>query len=139
MCLIVNQPKLEFQIADHDITCYKMVMKYDNGEYRTAYQHVRIPRLCMWGWKKFRAGGPIDYYQHTGDIIVNGGLIHTFEIKESAMGVKDDKPENVEIWECIIPKGEKYVRGKFKTIQRGNHYSYYSLGSKSIRFVKKIY
>ena len=74
-------------------------------------------------------------------MIINGGLIHTFEIKTSAMGVKDDDntQDNVEVWECIIPKGEKYVRGKFKTLQRGINYSYFSLGSKSIKFVKKIY
>lgn len=135
MCLRVDQTELK--VAETDITCYKLVRRNKNGRYRTAYQNTKIPIFCMLGLKKFKANGEVLSWKLHESTMVAGGLIHTFEYIEDAVYIKT--LDGDEIWECVIPKGEKYIKGEFRTFKDGRDLRCSSLAGKSIKFVKRIY
>ena len=131
------------------IHCYKIVVR-DGRKYRTPFQDTKLSWVVMHGFP-FRAKGmklkdiecPANVFEKEGYTFLNvyDGVIHTMVRLEDAIDFSDYvqdishlsiKVPKVEVWECIIPKCSKYING---TDQNG----YPSLGSKSIRFIKKVY
>lgn len=154
MCLKVKIGYLDDPIppihkADEDIICYKIVKRIGK-KYMTPFQDAKIPHLSLCGIP-FRARGPkwedivsssnkhIEY----GCTLLNvyDGVIHTMEILDEAIDfanyvrkwndLKESNGKSLEVWECVIPKGCKYMRGK-----DSNGYS--CMGSKAIRFIQKV-
>lgn len=131
MCLAIKTSKPEFRIAEEDIVCYKLIRHNKKG-YSTAYQMKKIPKICIWGWKKFKAEGDLDFWRLRDSGKIYCGVIHTFQTMDEAMDAKVLDVE--EVWECVIPRGAKYIEGTFHTLR----YAYHSYGSGCIKFVKKI-
>ena len=126
------------------IHCYKIVVK-DGRKYRTPFQDTKLSWLVMHGFP-FRAKGmklkdiecPANVFEKESYIFLNvyDGVIHTMVRLKDAIDFSDYvrdvlNKSKVEVWECIIPKGSKYIDG---TDSNG----YPSLGSEAIRFIKKI-
>lgn len=131
MCLIIETSKPEFKVAENDIVCYKILNHSNPFRYMTAFMGFKIPFLSMCGLKKFKAKGEPNVKTTYGRIRIEGGVIHTFQMLHDAL---DNKYRSLEeVWECIIPKGSRYVEGKY--ILRGTFTSY---GSECIKFVKRV-
>lgn len=131
MCLAIKTREPVFKIAEEDIVCYKLI-RHGKEEYTTAYRGVKIPKLCIWGWKKFKAEGDYDFLSMGCSSMIYGGVIHTFQTMFGAMDMQVLDVE--EVWECVIPKGTKYVEGAFHTLRS----SYHAYGSECIKFVKRV-
>lgn len=144
--------RIPYIFKSNGIHCYKIVVK-DGRKYRTPFQDTKLSWLVMHGFP-FRSKGtklkdiecPANVYEKDGYTFLNvyDGVIHTMVNLKDAIDFADyvrlihpklspnPKSPKVEVWECIIPKGSKYIDGT-----DSNGYS--SLGSKSIRFIKKVY
>lgn len=150
MCLIVKVSKegpeqgkmipVEYiKKSDGGITCYKIVRR-DGKKYSTPFQETKINWPTMHGIARFKAKGTkMDDKHHTvyyGEMLICDGVIHSMRNLSDAEGLADYIRKNscgldLEIWECIIPKGEKYMEGK-----DGNGCACF--GSESIRFIRKV-
>lgn len=155
MCLIVKIGCLDDHIqpinkVGEDIICYKIVKRIGK-KYMTPFQDTKISGLTMLG-APFRARGPKwedivsspNKYSGSKYTLLNvyDGVIHTMSILDEAIEfanyVREWYPRtkedgnDVEVWECVIPKGCKYMRG-----EDTNGYS--CMGSKVIRFIQKVY
>lgn len=145
MCLFVEVKDHmgHLRIAKEPIRCYKIV-KSVNGKYMTPFQDTKIPKMTMKGISRLTAEGDdmetIAQQTSEGKICATSGVIHTMSnmneavdfityIRDRCWGLQLDGM--YEIWECVIPKGVKYMEGK-----DGNCYD--CLGSKSIKFIKRI-
>ena len=150
MCLRVKlNPDLSYNIkkATNSTSCFKIVVNCGGGKYQTPFQKVDLESSVMQGLKRFEAGGEsieeiLDsanayenwFNEHCRKI--NGGVIHTMtDLNEAIHFAKYvglvNSPNYAEIWQCEIDRGEEYVSGV-----DDNGYS--CLGSKSIRFKKKL-
>ena len=149
MCLYVKNK--EPKIADKDIKCYKIVMKY-NGKYFSPYTHKLIKNECINGDKDLVPSElfvPKNIFHQDYNYIdgigysgyIEGCMIHTFKYKKNAIADNDCVVPFVncnygnnylfEVYECIIPKGTEYYEGT-----DGEWLGY---ASKAIKFVQKIY
>lgn len=155
MCLKVKIGCLDDHIppihkAGEDIICYKIVKRIGK-KYMTPFQDTKISSLTMLG-APFRARGPkwediVSSHDKRNEreytlLYVYDGVIHTMEILDEAIDfanyvrecyvLKKEDGNDVEIWECVVPKGCKYMRG-----EDANGYS--CIGSKMIRFIQRVY
>lgn len=153
MCLRVTTKYLdtEYQVinkAESDIFCYKVILKEKDDVYRTPFRKTRLSWLVMHGLKKFKAkGSKIEDIVDTRGYEVGAyefkfaysGIIHTFSSLHSAQDLAayihnqfiGDDWGHIEIWECAIPKGTKYLIGVDEKYNC-------CLGSESIRFKRKM-
>jgi hypothetical protein len=143
-------------VAKKDIVCYK-VLRLTNpfwnvSRFETFYTCDPIPEKIISGELDFIAEGNVKYNISECDLIdwifcgkyeIDKGQIHTCK---TLRGVKmsfgldtDDmmKNGNVAVFKCIIPKGTKFYKGKFKTL------NCLTIGVKSycsdkIRFVEQV-
>lgn len=113
MCLITDEKK-KFKVAKKDIVCYKAVEFVKNGNmFKTFYWFGTIPFECIDGKEPYKAKGSIK----NGTRIVNGkasyglGLIHTFAEENLEQFRRCFKQRSIRIYECVIPKGTKYIDG----------------------------
>ena len=114
MCLQCKDNK--FKIADKDIVCYKYV-EYSNDTYHTPYKYVSIDNEIIEGKKPFCAKGKTEIHKEDSVFTFEGGVIHTFNTLGAAEEVCKSfgDVEYNAIFKCIIPKGTKYVEGRFGT------------------------
>ena len=155
MCLKVKIGHLDDHIppihkAGEDIICYKIVKRIGK-KYMTPFQDAKIPQLSIHGFP-FRARGPKwediasssnKCYEYGYTLLnVYDGVIHTMSILNEAIefakyvrecycGFEKIGDNDIEVWECVIPKGCKYMRG-----EDTNGFS--CMGSKAIRFIQKV-
>jgi hypothetical protein len=127
--------------ANEDIVCYKL-MSYAQVQWRTPFQSFPVALDIVQGKKDFCAddgwkGFPKDVVPtlYSKLFYVGGGYIHTYASEISAKAEKEHYQTNhihLSVFECIIPKGTKYLEGRDSDFERG-------YASERIRFVKKIY
>lgn len=127
-----------FKIADRNITCYKKLSIPENyfiginEVLRTPCTNTPVTKDIWSGKTPFLACG---YFQpekiesgvDKGFYIITSGVIHTFKYSFQA---KKCLGEDSVIFECIIPKGTRYIEGD------DGYNSCYA--SEKIKFVKKI-
>lgn len=149
MCLIVKVseegleegkiiPVKYIKESDGRITCYKIVRKVGK-KYITPFQETKINWPTMHGITRFKAKGEkMDDEHHLvygGEMAVYSGVIHSMRRLKDAEGftdyIRNNSEWEIEIWECVIPRGVKYMEG-----EDSNGCACY--GSESIRFVKKV-
>lgn len=134
MCLYSKQ---DWCVANSDIKCYKTLelKKKFLGikKYYTPYRGMEVSRKIISGKKDLIAEGEpflSSVMRGNNDIfhVVEGGVIHAY------VGYKDAYPDKyfhplvrIEIFECIIPTGTKFMVGIDGDIC-----------AEKIRFVKKI-
>lgn len=131
MCLRVKN--IDIKTADSEIACFKVVLRR-GLRYRTPFRETRLPWLVMLGKKRFEAKGPEfqSYYDDVfGRKIVDKGAIHTFSFVSDARAMAKIWGGHAEVWECVIPVGEKYLSGN-------DNEGHPCLGSRSIIFKKKV-
>ena len=125
-----------FKIAKKDIKCYKMLIipkNYFIGVNEcllTPVANKDVSKDIWTGKSPFVACGKLKAEKNlgkTGGYIITKGVIHTFKYMDDA--AKYVGKDSV-LFECVIPKGEKYIEGS-----DGWFFGYIS---KSIKFVKKI-
>lgn len=117
MCLYSEENKLK--VADQDIVCYKLVDKMVGVEYYTSpIRDFYIPQGVINGKLPYIAeqsskDNKHDYTCSVGNLFQFGpGLIHTFKHQpKKIIGYDESSPWKEELFECIIPKGTKYVEG----------------------------
>lgn len=131
MCLTVGR-SAEMLTAEEDIVCYK-ILKKDSEGYFTPYRDFAVDMDS----KILKAEGEIKVLHFLSAVpekgkMIEGGVIHTFELFEDAdeeIFRSGATPGIYEIFKCIIPKGTKYYKGRFGTLS--------SYGSLCIKFVEK--
>lgn len=108
MCFVIDDlDHIDGQIAEEDITCYKVMRKsVDNG--------VHMYRSLFYGTKQIplnstiQATYPRDLEEHYGQL--HGSVVHAFQALTSGiMGFSI--MGGVPIIKCIIPKGARYWIG----------------------------
>ena len=144
----------KYLTAKEDIVCYKVLkigkvwklIHFFNrklGEwvdaYMTPYQQVPVSEKIINGKKKFKADmSERDFLEKVKikfyggkpmDVHIDEGLIHTVRNLKTAEEMADTHL-NLVIFECIIPKGTKYMKGTFTGVP--------AYASRSIKFVKEI-
>ena len=134
--------------ADNDIRCYKVVRRCGK-KYMTPYQDTKLSWPVIHGLVNFRAKGEepeeIDIYDRTyADsgytfLKIYDGVVHTMRFLKDAKELAEyvshrplwHQDDKLEIWECVIPKGSKYIQGVDSN-------GYPSAGSRKIRFKRKV-
>lgn len=134
MCILTNNVK--FKIADQDIVCYKVLLKSKvEGVFLSPYL-----RFYYTLNKQYDDNNELDVRKwDNSDFIINGGVFHMFANYEDAMDEVNwlTFPENMDVLcscaivKCIIPKGSKYIEGKYCQFD--------SIASKSIIFEEVLY
>lgn len=103
MCLTYAK----FKIAEKDITCYKVYIKYSDGRIVSPYRRILVPKIGILTKTEL------------GEINPNGGIqkgFHSFSsFNDAIMESKDweECPYLPLIAECTIPKNSKYYEGYF--------------------------
>lgn len=126
MCLTIDKTTL-FKYAKKKVVCYK-ILKYA-GCYVTPYRHTLVLDDVLKGKKSFKAIGNSNVLVGTKSFYIESGYIHAFTNLEDAKA-QCDPFSNESIFECYIPIGVKYIKGKY--LNR-NCYA-----AKEIMFVKKV-
>lgn len=126
-----------FKIAERDITCYKMLSIPEsylfgvNEDLKTPCTNTAVSKDIWTGKSPFLASGTfkakIETHYYKPFYVITSGVIHTF--KYSFEAKKHFGKESV-LFECIIPKGTKYIEG-----DDGYNSCYVS---EKIKFVKKL-
>ena len=110
MCLRISKEQ-ELVIAETDIDCYKIVIKYDD-KVLTLFQKHKIEIGCSYRSSVIRTSGK--FYDN-----IEIGLHSFCEYKETMDFYNNNKLNLIEanwsyeIVRCIIPKGSKYYKGTF--------------------------
>lgn len=125
MCLTIDKKTL-FKYARKKVVCYK-ILKYEAGWYMTPYRNTLVFDDVLKGEKSFKALGDSKVLFGTKSFYIDSGYIHVYTNLEDAKAHCDP---NESIFECYIPIGVKYIKGKY--LNR-NCYA-----AKEIRFVKKV-
>ena len=112
-----------FFVAEKDIVCYKIAIKYNN-------EHFKAP------WMRTDISLNVEY---SDDLPIEGnnggkGFFHTFIILNDAIRYKNYF-ENAVILKAIIPKGTICIQGVFPTLYQGPLPSY---ASKKIIYQEEI-
>lgn len=132
MCLRIKERKQ--QTATHPITVYKIVVQIDN-DYYTPYTYTPILPETLQGLVPFEAKGKAHVIKDAFGFMVKKGTIHTYANASEAFYIADFLNRKTSahhiVFECEIPKGTKYYKGK------GNS-KYNEYASKQIRFVKRL-
>lgn len=136
MVLVSKSNKLK--ISGKDKTCYKIVKFVQRGYITPEQETIIIESPKNKGipyGTEFVAQGEVkaDIYGFE-DFCFGNGLIHTYKWKDSAKQIIRDcysSDRNIELYECIIPKGIEFIEGKSNNIKR-------SYASKKIIFIKRI-
>lgn len=132
MCLRIKERKQ--QTATHPITVYKIVIQIDN-DYYTPYTNTPILPETLQGLVPFEAKGKAHVIKDVFSLMVSKGTIHTHANASEAFYIADflnrKSSEHHIVYECEIPKGVKYYKGKGEG--GDNEYA-----SKQIRFVKRF-
>jgi hypothetical protein len=108
-----------FKIADRDITCYKVLSIPEsyfvgiNEVLKTPYTNTAVPKDIWSGKSPFLAHGIFDAEKIESGIfkglyMITSGVIHTFMYR---FGAKKYLGEDSVLFECIIPKGTRYIEG----------------------------
>jgi len=116
MCLYSKENKLK--AADQDIVCYKLVDKMEGVGYKSPVMGFHIPQGVINGKLPYIAeqsskDNENDYTCSIGNLFQFGpGLIHTFKHQPKEIRYYGEGSQvNAKLFECIIPKGTKYVEG----------------------------
>lgn len=128
MCLILSKYKKNstlFEVAKEDIICYKLLKASSNSLY-TAYRGFPVEGryLKAKDLPNIKCSGKGYYLEE--------GVIHSFAslgAAHLAILLSSFDFINIVVYECIIPKGTKYYKGRFGTLS--------SYGSLCIKFVEK--
>jgi hypothetical protein len=114
MCLYTKETKLK--TAKEDIVCYKVLLNdFSSNVLYTPYLYKIIRWADILLHNPIKAEGWVRKRRLFQDapISFNCGLIHTFQnieaAKDSFLGVIINR---YKIFQCIIPKGTKYIDGK---------------------------
>ena len=160
MCLTVNTTgdygEVRIMTAEEDIECMKVLevrtVRVD-GELRkvrvTPYQAKEVPEEVTEGGRPFEPDepGPGDMlmrHRNRSSVDVEAGFVHTYAYTTSSASAiyseisflrrsdvtTEGVPTVVEVWKCVIPKGEQYLEGRY-----GGWRGY---ASKSLRFLGRI-
>lgn len=126
-----------FKVAERNITCYKMLSIPEsyfvgiNEALKTPYTDTAVSKDIWSGKSPFLAYGNFQAKLETRNYepfyIITSGVIHTFKYSFEA---KKCLGEESVLFECIIPKGTRYIEG-----DDGYNSCYVS---EKIKFVKKI-
>ena len=126
-----------FKIAERNITCYKMLSIHEsyfvgiNEALKTPYTDTAVSKDIWSGKSPFLASGKfqakIETHNYKPFYTITSGVIHTFKYSFQA---KKCLGEDSVLFECIIPKGTRYIEG-----DDGYNSCYVS---EKIKFVKKI-
>ena len=132
MCLKIKKRKQ--QTASHPITVYKIVIQIDN-DYYTPYTYTPILPEALQGLVPFEAKGKAHVIKDGLAFMVSKGTIHTHANASEAFYIADflnrKSSEHHIVYECEIPKGVKYYKGKGES-------DFNEYASKQIRFVKRL-
>lgn len=132
MCLKIKERKQ--QTATHPITVYKIVVQIDNNYY-TPYTFTPISPETLQGLVPFEAKGKAHVIKDGLAFMISKGTIHTYANASEAFRIADLDNRLLGgrhiVYECEIPKGVKYYKGKG---EGGNN----EYASKQIRFVKRL-
>lgn len=117
MCLYSKENKLK--VADQDIVCYKLLDKMEGVGYKSPIMGFPIPQGVINGKLPYIAMNnkpkeiKSDYTSSVGNLFQYGpGLIHTLKHQpKKIIGYDKSSHLQEELFECIIPKGTKYVEG----------------------------
>lgn len=137
MCLYIGNNKV--QTAKEDIICYKAVIS-SGKSYRSPCEltfickQSKIENFIF----KDKSFFPLWVYVLFSKIIdlrpqVSRGGIHTFSYLQDAK-IYFVHNKNVHIFECVIPKGTKYIKGNFTSAFAQDD----SYASEEIQFIKRI-
>lgn len=130
MCLTIDKRTL-FKYVRKKVVCYKILKYSVTGCYVTPYRNTLVLDDVLKGEKSFKALGDSKVLFGTKSFYIDSGYIHVFTNLEDAKAQCDPFPfGNESIFECYIPIGVKYIKGKY--LNR-NCYA-----AKEIRFVKKV-
>lgn len=135
MCLRIKERKQ--QTATHPITAYKIVVQIDNDFY-TPYTYTPILPETLQGLVPFEAKGKAHVIKDGFVFMVSKGTIHTHANASEAFYMADfhnrysGVNEHHIVYECEIPKGVKYYKGKCES-------GYNEYASKQIRFIKRLH
>lgn len=125
-----------FKVAEIDITCYKILSIPENyfvginEDLKTPYTDTSVSKDIWSGKSPFLASGKFQTektYIGKSLYLITSGVIHTFKYSFEA---KKCLGEESVLFECIIPKGTRYIEG-----DDGYNSCYVS---EKIKFVKKI-
>lgn len=151
MCLKLNEPT-PIKIAQNDIVCYKVIEEITSfndwlGLWETTYLTPCWSKQVSKSVIKGNSDFTPDYVlcQSVFRDEIKGGFIYTYKFSIGAVALrqrlladsedfrhKDKKQINYLIYECVIPKGTKYLEG-------GDEITVCSAyASTAIRFVKKL-
>lgn len=136
MCLYSRTKR--FKVAERNITCYKMLSIPEsyfvgiNEALKTPYTDTVVSKDIWSGKSLFSASGKfqaekIESGVDKGFYKITSGVIHTFKYSFQA---KKCLGEDSVLFECIIPKGTRYIEGD------DEYSSCYA--SEKIKFVKKF-
>jgi hypothetical protein len=132
MCLRIKERKQ--QTATHPITVYKIVIQFDNDFY-TPYTYTPILPETLQGLVPFEAKGKAHVIKDAFSFKVSKGTIHAHANASEAFYIADflnrKSIGHHIVYECEIPKGVKYYKGKGES-------DYNEYASKQIRFVKRL-
>lgn len=111
MCLYTKETKLK--TAKENIVCYKVLVSYSSS---TILYTPYVFKTILWTdillHNPIKAEGRVRkrrQFPHD-PASFNGGLIHTYSTIKDAKTICDG-PQH-KIYQCIIPKGTKYIDGK---------------------------
>lgn len=132
MCLKAKERKQ--QTASHPITVYKIVVQIDN-DYYTPYLYTPISPETLQGLVPFEAKGKTHVIKDGLAFMISKGTIHTHANASESFYIADFNSRLLNkhhiVYECEIPKGVKYYKGKGED-------GYNEYASKQIRFVKRL-
>ena len=112
MCLYTKETKLK--TANEDIICYKILLHYPSSPlFYTPYLYKEIRWTDIWLHNPIKAHGQVRKRKLHKDapLSFNNGLIHTYQTIMAAKSSWFMLQEQYQLFQCIIPKGTKYIDG----------------------------
>lgn len=112
MCLYTKETKLK--TANENIICYKILLNYPSSTiFYTPYLYKAIMWTDIWLQKPIKAHGQVRKRKLHKDApsSFNNGLIHTYQTITDAQASWLRLREQYKLFQCIIPKGTKYIDG----------------------------
>lgn len=134
MCLLVKKTDgCEVNIAEADITTYKVLIKDHKGNLSTPYRNSWVQEDVNYKSDLIFEEYPnmLSAYNHVGI-----GL-HSLKSISDAKRLKSkmySKNESIVIYKCVIPKGSKYYKGIFKDYG----WIFPSYASDALTYIKEI-
>jgi hypothetical protein len=120
MCLITKQRCAK--VSKKPVKCYKLLVNR-NGEIKTPFRDIAIPEKVLSGeenFKPIRTGktklAPAWYSDDFDGFTVDYGFIHAYTSKREAVNQAKEWACESRIYECEIPAGVPYFKGKLHDI-----------------------